>query len=151
MSITECARMMGIMEENIVPSVLPTPVPAPTAVAGMVCPQCHQPILASYYFCPNCGKKINEAPLSTSLMSQLLLYAFSAVLPAICYLAIGYWKGIKYMESADGRAKQIGIIALVILLVSSAITFWLGVVWIENTIQSAMTSVGNINSFGNSL
>jgi hypothetical protein len=84
-------------------------------------------------------------------MSQVLLYGFSIILPIICYLAIGYWKGIKYLESKDAKAKQIGIIALVLLLLSSAITFWIGVVWIQDTVQSAMTSVGTINSFGSGL
>jgi hypothetical protein len=123
----------------------------PIAPVLTVCSQCHQVILPTYYFCPNCGKKLNEAPLSTSLSSQILLYAFSVVLPSICYLAIGYWRGIKYLESADPKAKQIGIIALALLLVSSAITFWIGIVWIQNMLQSAMTSVGSINGYMNSL
>ncbi len=129
------------MEETVpAPS---TPIPPISAI----CPQCHQVVLAAYYFCPNCGKKLIEAPLSTSATSQLLLYGFSIVLPVICYLAIGYWQGIKYMQSADPKAKQIGVIALVLLLISSAITFWIGMVWIENQVQSAINSVGNISGF----
>lgn len=118
---------------------------------AMLCPQCHQPVLSTYYFCPNCGKKLNEPPLSTSITTQLLLYAFSIVLPLICYLAIGYWKGIKYLESKDRQAKQIGMIALALLLISSAVTFWAGVVWIQNTLDSAMSAVGNVSNFGSGL
>jgi hypothetical protein len=129
------------MEEKV---LIPQSTISPSAA---VCPQCHQAILPTYYFCPNCGKKLNEAPLSTSPMAQTGLYAFSIILPLICYLAIGYWKGIKYMESRDAKAKQIGIIAFVLLLLSSAITFWISISWIQSTISSAMTSVGNIGNF----
>ena len=127
------------------------PIPSVPAAQLTLCPQCHQPVLPSYYFCPNCGKKVNEPALSTSLLAQASLYGFSIVLPLICYLAIGYWRGIKYMQSADPKAKQIGIIALVLLLLSSGITFWLGIVWIQNAIESAMTAVGSINGSMNSL
>lgn len=133
---------MSCYYEHIMDSIPVPTVPAPVATA--ICPQCHQPVLPTYYFCPNCGKKLTEVPLSTSVMSQFLLYGFSIVLPIICYLAIGYWQGIKYMQSADPKAKQIGIIALVLLLISSAITFWIGMVWIQNQVQSAISSVGNI-------
>jgi hypothetical protein len=134
------------MEETI---STPPPVSAlaPMPAVLPVCPQCHQPTLPTYYFCPNCGKKLTEAPLSTSVTAQVLLYGFSIILPLICYLAIGYWKGIKYMESADPAAKQIGIIALVLLLVSSALVFWWGIVWIQGMISSAITSVGNIGGY----
>jgi hypothetical protein len=139
------------MEETVPISTVPaSPISVRPVAEPMVsgtCPQCHQPVLSMYYFCPNCGKKLTEAPLSTSMASQFLLYGFSIVLPIICYLAIGYWQGIRYMQSADPRAKQIGVIALVLLLVSSAITFWIGMVWIQNQVQSAVNSVGNVGGF----
>jgi hypothetical protein len=106
-----------------------------------MCPYCHQPVLSSYYFCPNCGTKINEAPLSTSLMTQAWIYAFSVMLPAICYLFITRCPGWKYYKSEDRKTKVIGFNAIVLLVLSSVITFWLAYEWIDNAIQSALSSV----------
>ena len=72
------------------------------------CPQCHQPVLPTYYFCPNCGKSLHEPPLSTTVGAQTGLYALSIIMPMICFLAINQWRGMKYMKSADPQAKQIG-------------------------------------------
>ena len=81
------------------------------------------------------------------MLSQLLLYGFSIVLPIMCYLAIGYWQGIKYIESPDPKAKQIGFIALALLLISSAITFWISVQWLNGQIQSAVNTT-NVSGLG---
>ena len=113
----------------------------------LVCPQCHQPVRPEFYFCPNCGKSLHEAPLSVSAGTQAWIYAFSFILPWIAYLAIGYWPAIKYMRSPDEKAKQVGIIAAVILGASTVITFWLGFIWIEQTIQQSVNSIGNIGAF----
>src|SRR5271166_4874557 len=103
---------------NAVP--VPRPSPAPVTQinqisAPVLCPQCHQPIKPEYYYCPNCGKKLSEAPLSTSLGAQLWLYAFSLILPFIGYLAITKWQGIQYARSGDPRAQEIGWIAIGLL------------------------------------
>ena len=113
----------------------------------MLCPQCYQPVLPAYHFCPNCGKKLNEPGLSTDVMSQILLYGFSIVLPIICYLAVSYWQGIKYIKSPNPQAQQIGWIALAILIISSIITFWTFGVWINQFIQ-AQTSTAGLSQYG---
>jgi hypothetical protein len=108
----------------------------------MVCTICHQPVLPSYYFCPNCGAKLNTPPLSTSISSQVQLYLFSLILPVICYLAITKWKGVKYVKSSDVKTKNIGIIACVLLGLSSIVTIWYATVWTQNEIQSATSQLG---------
>ena len=105
------------------------------------CPVCHQPILPQYYFCPNCGNKINSAPLETGINAQLWIYFLSAILPMIGYLAIGKWKGIKYARSKDSKTKNIGIIACIILALSTIITIWLAYIWTEDAIQSSINSI----------
>jgi len=140
--------------ENNPPPPIPTPPPearasaVPQMTPPMLCPQCHQPVLPTEYFCPNCGQKLHEPALSTSLWTQIWIYAFSAILPVICYLAISYWPAIKYFKSDDPAAKQIGIIAIAILTISSIITFWLGIIWIQQTIQSSINGVGNLGGLG---
>ncbi|MDR3582209.1 MAG: zinc ribbon domain-containing protein [Candidatus Pacebacteria bacterium] len=124
----------------------------PSAVpVAPICPQCHLPVRPEYYFCPNCGQKLHVPPLSTTVVSQILLYVFSAILPWIAYLAITKWEGIKYIRSGDARARTIGWIALGILVVSSVVAFWLATVWIDQTINSTLTGVNGLTGSGGSL
>lgn len=121
-----------------------TPEQAAALLRPMICPRCHFPVKPEYYFCPNCGVKLTEVPLGTGLLDQLLMYAFSIILPWIAYLAITKWQGIKYLRSPDERAKQIGLIALILLVVSSVVAFWLTYVWIQGYIQSSLNSVNSL-------
>lgn len=126
----------------------PIPVSAvPTPPVTMLCPRCFQPVLPGYHFCPNCGKKLSEPGLSTSVTSQFLLYGFSIVLPIICYLAISRWQGIKYIQSADPKAQQMGWIALALIIISSIITFWWAWIGIQQFIQ-AQTSTAGLSQYG---
>lgn len=106
-----------------------------------VCPICHQPVLPEYYFCPNCGAKLNVPPLSTSAGAQAWLYAFSIILPMICYLAVSKWQGYKYYKSPDPKTKQIGTIACLLLALSTVFTIWYAIVWTQQEIQSSVNSI----------
>jgi len=117
---------------------IPTPIPT-------LCPQCHQSVAPGVYFCPNCGKNLNEPPLSTGVWAQILLYGFSIVLPIIAFLLVSKWQGMKYMRSDDPVAKQIGIVAAVLMALSTIISFWLFFVWLNQAVQSSLSSVGNLS------
>ena len=108
-----------------VPNITPEQAAALIGGKPMICPICHFPVKPEYYFCPNCGAKLSTPPLGVGLVDQLLLYAFSIILPWIAYLAITKWQGIKYLRAPDARTKQVGLIALILLIVSSIIAFWL--------------------------
>ena len=105
------------------------------------CPVCHQPILSQYYFCPNCGAKIKEAPLSTTLSSQILLYAHSIILPLICFITVSKWSGRKYFKSNDPKAKQIGMVAWGLLTISTIIVIWLAYIWTQQMIQAQLNAI----------
>ncbi|HEY5383467.1 MAG TPA: hypothetical protein VIJ88_02860 [Candidatus Paceibacterota bacterium] len=111
----------------------PTPPP--------LCSYCHQAVLPTYYFCPNCGNKLVSAPLSTSIETQAWIYAFSAILPLICYIMISKWPGIKYYKSKDAQTKQIGTVAIIILTLSTIITMWLAYVGTQALIKSQLNSI----------
>jgi hypothetical protein len=128
---------------------VPLPQPIPQQPPATVCPRCHFPTKPEYYFCPNCGAKLTEPPLGISVVDQLLLYGFSIILPWIAYLAITKWQGIKYLRAPDSRAKQIGVIALVLLVVSSVIAFWIVDAWAQNLMQSfSQSQTSQLNSLG---
>ena len=122
--------------------------PTPPAVPNpsKLCPQCHQPIAPEFYFCPNCGKKLSEPPLATDGWAQVQLYGLSIIMPLICYLAIGYWKGIRYARSDDPKARQMGWIAIALIIISSVVLFWLTAVWLNSVIQETTSSLGSLGS-----
>ncbi len=106
-----------------------------------ICPNCHQPILAQYYFCPNCGTKLNQAPLSTTIKTQAWIYAFSIILPMILFIFITKWPGVKYFKSNDPKTKRIGQIAWALLIFSTVIVIWFSYVWTQKLIQSSIDSI----------
>ena len=121
------------IDQNIIPST---------------CPVCHQPTKPEYYFCPNCGTKIKQAPLETSSLAQLKIYAHSFILPWIVFITIGKWRGFTYFKSRDAKEKQIGIIAWAIFILSTIIMIWSVYVFTEQMIQSSVNSINtDLSSF----
>lgn len=127
------------MEPNIKEQT--TPLPSSTIPTIGICPVCHQPVISQYFFCPNCGTKLNSAPLSTTVQTQAWIYFFSIILPMLGFIFVGKWPGTKYYKSEDPKVKQIGQIAWALLLLSTIITIWLAIVWTQKTIQSSMNSL----------
>jgi hypothetical protein len=120
------------------PAQMPSPYPASGALA---CPVCHQSVLPEYYFCPNCGAKLHEAPLSTSPLTQAWIYAFSIILPVICYLLITKWPGIAYARSRDEKTRNVGIVACLLLAFSTIVTFYLAYAETQQVIQASVNSI----------
>ena len=107
----------------------------------LVCQYCHQPIESSFYYCPNCGNKLNVAPLSTSAGTQAWIYAFSIILPMLCFIFVTKWPGLKYYRSKDPATRSIGLNAIVLLALSTILTVWLAYVWTQDAIQSSVNSI----------
>lgn len=84
-----------------------------------ICTVCHQPILSSYYFCPNCGFNLKESPIPVSIPVQIGVYALSIFLPPL-----GLYPGIKYLLKKSPQAKRVGIVAIVLTILSTALTLW---------------------------
>lgn len=85
----------------------------------IMCPYCKGNISITDFFCPNCGKKLKEKPLSTTLISQLLVYLLSAFLPPL-----GIWPAVKYLRQSDEKSKRIGLAAIFLTIISIVITIW---------------------------
>lgn len=83
-----------------------------------LCKYCHFPLEEKFYFCPNCGKKIKEPPVT--LMQQIGVYALSIFLPPL-----GLWPGVKYLSQKDQKTRIIGIIAIILTIISTVVTAWL--------------------------
>ncbi|MGA2910268.1 MAG: zinc ribbon domain-containing protein [Candidatus Microgenomates bacterium] len=106
-----------------------------------LCPFCHTPIADSYYFCPNCGKNLKPAPLPTKVLTQIGIYALSIFLPPL-----GLWPGIKYLNQGNEKAKIIGTVAISLTVISTVVTIWLAVGFINQANQSIN---GQLNQYQN--
>jgi hypothetical protein len=100
------------------------------------CPQCHQPIQPDWYFCPNCGKNLQAKPRSTTVLTQIGIYALSVFLPPL-----GLWPGIQYLREESPKAKQIGMIAIALTVVSTIVTVWITFAFIQSYISSINQSL----------
>jgi len=105
------------------------------------CPFCHFPLAQTYYFCPNCGKKINEPPITT--LKQIGVYLLSIFLPPL-----GLWPGIKYLLSKDQKTKKVGAIAIVLTIISTIVTLWLSVAMFNNISQSISSQMNQYQNLG---
>ena len=112
-----------------------------------VCPLCHQSVLPTYYFCPNCGTSLQQAPLSVTPMAQIGIYTFSIVLPMIGFILVTRWPGMKYYRSEDPKVRQIGQVAWILLILSTIFTCWYVYNWTQNAIQSSIASINADMSF----
>ena len=73
--------------------------------------------------------------------AQALVYVHSIILPMLLFITVTKWKGYTYYKSEDPKAKQIGTIAIVLMVLSLLITCWLAYVWTMDTIQSSINSI----------
>lgn len=105
------------------------------------CPNCKQNISIEAYFCPNCGKKLKDKPQSTTIGRQLFIYLLSFLLPPL-----GLWPGIKYLKQKDNKSRMVGIIAILLTVISIAITVWLSFGFINEFNKQLNTSL-NLNLY----
>lgn len=84
------------------------------------CSRCHLPVLEDFYFCPHCGKKFRDPPVSTTVLKQIEIYVISILLPPL-----GLWPGIKYLKQENQKAKMIGSVAIILTIISIVITSWI--------------------------
>ena len=122
--------------------------PTATQTQQTICPQCHQPVQSTWYFCANCGKDLKEHPPATSIWAQLWLYFFTLVLmPMTAYLIYRYWQGPRYLRSQDPKAHRIGIVSIILLCVSFAALAWYtyaGALWLRHYIEVQQNSMNDL-------
>ena len=106
-----------------------------------ICPFCHFTLNETFYFCPNCGKKISEPPITT--VKEIGVYLVSILLPPL-----GLWPGIKYLFSKNARTKRAGMIAIVLTIISTVITLWLSVALFNNLSKSVNSQMNQYQNLG---
>ena len=86
---------------------------------NLLCTSCKTPVLDTYYFCPMCGKKLKDKPLSTSIFKQLGIYAFAFFFPPF-----GLIPAIKYLKQNNQTTRIIGLVIVIITIISVVLTVW---------------------------
>ena len=80
---------------------------------NVTCPQCHAVNPATNYFCPNCGKKLKNKPIETTIRKQILIYAVSVLLPPF-----GLRWAVPLLMQKDTKSKIVGLVSLTLTIVS---------------------------------
>jgi hypothetical protein len=107
-----------------------TQAPKPQALP---CKYCQKPVWDSYFFCPNCGKKLKEPPFKFSWAK-----AFGIIIASFLLPPFGIIPAVKYLRINDNRARAIGLIALALTIILTVIV----VILIQNLITT-MTQTYN--------
>lgn len=104
----------------------------------MVCKYCSLPVTPVDYFCPNCGKKLKDKPVSIGFWALVWLFGLSAFAPPF-----GIGLTIKYMRAEDEQARTLGWISLVVTLVALIVTILLTKTLMENLNQQINSQMQN--------
>lgn len=64
--------------------------------------------------------QLKDKPLSTTIVRQAFIYLLSFLLPPL-----GLWPAVKYLKQKDEKSRMIGFIAILLTIISTAITIWL--------------------------
>ena len=105
------------------------------------CKFCGFPVSANFYYCPGCGKKLIEPPITT--LREISVYLISIFLPPL-----GLWPGIKYLTQKNDKAKRVGMIAIALTIISIIITIWLSVAAVNNLTQTINSQMNQYQNLG---
>jgi hypothetical protein len=119
-----------------------TPVTVAPPSFHTICRYCNCPIESTFFYCPVCGKKLKEPPVSTTILAQALAYCVSIFLPP---LGLGYT--FKYLKQSEPKARIIGWITLFLTVISIIVTLKLSLDLfssMSNSINSQMQNYSNL-------
>lgn len=106
------------------------------------CSVCKSVVLPVYNFCPSCGTKLKEVPITLTLGKQISVYLVSLILPPL-----GLFPGVKYLLKGDSHAKHVGLIAIFLTVLSIILTLWLFVGFIQ-TANRTLNQQINLKQLG---
>jgi len=102
----------------------------------LTCRFCHEAISDDDYFCPHCGKKLKDKPVSTSIGKQIVVYLISLLLPPF-----GLPWAIRYLRQQDQKSKTIGYVVIALTVISIIVNIWLAYAFIQQTSQQINTDM----------
>jgi len=108
---------------------------------NLLCRFCNTPISSTFFFCPTCGKKLHEPPITQ--WGQVKIYAISILFPPF-----GLIPGIKYLLQKDEKLKTIGLIAIILTILSAIITLWLFMGTLNNLTSGLNSTLNQYQNLG---
>ena len=109
---------------------------------SILCRYCNNPVIQDDYFCPNCGKKLKDKPVSTGIGKQILVYLISFFLPPF-----GLPWAFRYLKQNDEKSRIIGYTVITITILSLIINIWLITAFINQTNKAINNDLnGSLNS-----
>lgn len=132
--------MEPVPQAPISPTSLQTEVPQ-APITDKVCPFCHIALKDDYYFCPNCGKKLKDPPMTAA--KEIGIYLLSVLLPPL-----GLWPGIRYILSGNAKTRRVGWIAVGLTVLATIITIWLFMGFMNGLTQGLNSSLNQYQSLG---
>jgi hypothetical protein len=109
----------------------------------IICPKCERRIDPSFYFCPNCGKKIKEKPVSIELWPQIKLYLISVMLPPL-----GIGLTIRYLRSESKKANVIGVVSLILTVSALIYVTWYSINFVNEFNKQLNSELGKYEQIG---
>ena len=106
------------------------------------CPTCKFGIIEGYSYCPHCGTKLKDVQFEISVEKQIGVYLLSFFLPPL-----GLFPGIRYLKNPDDKAKHVGLIAIFLTILSTIITVWATIGFI-NQVNKSLNQQINIQQLG---
>ena len=83
------------------------------------CPNCKLPVMAVFYFCPNCGKMLRSKPIVLSVPKMLGICLLSFFLPPF-----GLFHAIKYIRQTNIKTKIVGWLAIILTITAYVIAIF---------------------------
>lgn len=106
----------------------------------MRCRYCSQPITTFDYFCPSCGKKLKDKPVSTDFWPLVWLFALSALFPPF-----GIGRTLRYIKADEEKAKMMGWISLIVTIFAFTLTIWITKRTMDNLNKQINSQLQNYN------
>jgi|SRR6185369_2931798 len=101
------------------------------------CPSCSLPVLADFYYCPNCSKQLRSKPIKVSALKQIGVYLLSFFLAPL-----GLYPAFKYLRQPDPKTKMIGWIAVILTFVGISITIYVFAGFMQS-VSKTLDQLGN--------
>lgn len=94
--------------------------PMENVLPETMCLACRAPVSAAENFCPRCGTKLKEPPLSISAGKRAFIYLFSFFLAPF---GLGY--AFKYLKQSNPEARRVGIVVVILTALAMALMIWI--------------------------
>ncbi|MBI5079243.1 zinc ribbon domain-containing protein [Candidatus Wolfebacteria bacterium] len=91
------------------------------------CPSCQAILPADAYFCSQCGVKLKNLFISTSISKQAIIYFISFFLAPF-----GLAYVFRYLKQSDSKARKIGIAALILTILGISLTILTAKVFMDS-------------------